>query len=54
MREELNKKLFYLLECVRNLEWYLSMPKFLAFRTSHVGGVCLFGVSNVKYLAFDT
>ena len=40
MRDKLNKKLFYLLECVRNLEWYCSfMPKFWAFRTSHVGGV---------------
>ena len=30
------------------------MLNFLAFRTSDVGGFLVFGVSNVKILAFDT
>ena len=30
------------------------MPIFLAFRTPHESGFLVFGVSNAKYLAFDT
>ena len=33
---------------------YSSMPNNLAFRISHVRDFLVFGVPNVKYLAFDT
>ena len=34
--------------------YYLSVSNFLAFRTPHESGFLVFGVSNAKYLAFDT
>ena len=32
----------------------LSMPNILAFKTPDESGFLVFGVPNVKYLAFDT
>ena len=33
---------------------YSSLPNILVFKTPNVSGFLVFGVSNSKYLAFDT
>ena len=57
-RKGRNKIIFCFSICVHtipNLEQYNSlMPNFLAFKTSDVRGLLVFGVPNAKYLAFDT
>ena len=40
---------------VSNLRFHCSsMPNIMAFKTLDEGGFLKFGVSNAKYLAFDT
>ena len=59
MREEREKIIKKIYRIVIRMLLYLRrhcslMPNILAFRTPHESGFLVFGVSNAKYLAFDT
>ena len=57
MRENpLNKKkIGIVIRTVSYLRWYCSMFQiFETFRTAYEDWIVVFGVSNAKYLAFDT
>ena len=49
------KKINTSVDTVIKMEWYCSrVSKFIGYRTPHDKGFLVFGVSNAKYLAFDT
>jgi len=54
----MNKKLYFFnisIRTVPKIEWYCSyVIKIMAFGTSHERDFLMFGVSNAKYLTFDT